>query len=259
MRTRLSLRESRSRCPASFAYALFYPRDVIRALSFLVALAGCRACDEKKAPRDAAPQCLAPRAPITGQATHYDADGKGNCSFDVDPSRMVAAVNGTDYATAAWCGACVEVTGPQGTVVVRIVDQCPGCAQGDLDLSREAFAKIAALDTGRVAITWREVACDVIGPIAYRFKDGSSQHWTGIQVRNHRYAIASLEAREPDGSYRAIGRLPYNYFVTAKGLGVGPYTLRITDSRGQVVEDPGIELGDSVERSGVSQFPACPN
>lgn len=226
-------------------------------VSLVVALAGCRACD-RKPPHDAAPRCLAARGPFTGKATHYDADGKGNCSFDVDPSRMVAAMNGPDYERAAWCGACVEVTGPQGSVVVRVVDQCPGCARGDLDLSREAFAKIAALDTGRVAISWREVACAVTGPIAYRFKDGSSRFWTGIQIRDHRYAIAALEVREHAG-YRAIDRLAYNYFVDTKGLGPGPYTLRITDSRGQTIEDTGIELGDSALRLGAAQLPACPD
>lgn len=223
----------------------------------MVALAGCGACDREKPPGDAAPQCLAARGPFSGQATYYAADGTGNCSFAADATHMVAAMNAPDYARAVWCGACVEVTGPQGTVVVRVVDSCPGCASGDLDLSREAFERISPLAAGRVAISWREVACEVSGPIAYQFKDGSSQYWTGIQVRNHRHGIAKLEARDGAGAYRAIDRTDYNYFVDTNGLGPGPYTLRVTDSRGHVLEDTSIAVGDDVTRTGAAQFPAC--
>jgi expansin (peptidoglycan-binding protein) len=196
--------------------------------------------------------------PFTGEATHYDADGSGNCSFPAGGDLMVAAMNSVDYKDAAWCGSCVAVSGPNGEVTVRIVDSCPGCDEGDLDLSKEAFAKIANLTAGRVPISWRPVACAVTGPIAYHFKDGSNAFWTGIQIRNHRYAISSLEVRDAAGAYTKIGRTDYNYFVQTKGLGAGPYTLRVTDTRANVVEDAAIALGDSVSREGAAQFPMCP-
>ena len=233
---------------------------MLRALSLIIALAGCGACDDEPPKGDAATgQCLAARAPLTGEGTYYAADGTGNCSFAVDTTRMVAAINAPDYATAAWCGACLEVTGPSGTVVVRVVDKCPGCAHGDLDLSREAFERIAPLSAGRVPISWREVACEVTGPLTYQFKDGSSQYWTAIQVRDHRYPIAKLEARDASGGYQPIDRVDYNYFVDTDGLGPGPYTLRVTDTRGQVVEDANIAVGDNVARTGTAQFPVCAN
>ncbi len=233
---------------------------MVRAVLLLVALAGCGACDDEKPPGDAAvAQCLAARAPLTGQATYYAADGTGNCSFTADATRMVAAINAPDYQMAAWCGGCLEVTGPSGTAIVRVVDKCPGCAHGDLDLSREAFERIAPLSAGRVAISWREVACEVSGPISYQFKDGSSQYWTAIQIRNHRYPIATLEARDGSGAYRAIDRVDYNYFVATDGLGTGPYTLRVTDSRGHAIEDGNIAVGDNVARTGSTQFPTCAN
>ena len=193
-----------------------------------------------------------------GEGTYYAATGAGNCSFDATPGDlMVAALNAPDYGSADGCGACVAVTGPAGEVTVRIVDSCPECAAGDLDLSAEAFAMISPLSAGRVAISWREVPCDVSGPLGYHFKDGSSQYWTAIQVRNHRYPIARLEA-EQGGAYVDIPRLSYNYFVAEGGLGVGPYALRVTDTRGHVVEDTGIAVGDDVTRTGAGQFPVCP-
>ncbi|HLE51108.1 MAG TPA: expansin EXLX1 family cellulose-binding protein, partial [Anaerolineales bacterium] len=90
-----------------------------------------------------------------GIATYYAATGAGACSFDPSPQDlMVAAMNAEQYDNAAVCGAYLYVTGPQGAVTVRIVDLCPECQAGHLDLSREAFAQIAELPQGRVPITW---------------------------------------------------------------------------------------------------------
>jgi len=215
-------------------------------------------CADDPGGGDAPGSCEAPPPELTGEGTYYDADGTGNCSFDASPGDlMVAALNAPDYQSAALCGACVEVTGPNGSVTVRIVDQCPGCAHGDLDLSPEAFQRLAPLSAGRIPITWHQVACDVSGPIEYHFKDGANAFWTAIQIRNHRYPIAKLEAMQ-GGAYTAIPRLDYNYFVQASGLGPGPYALRVTDTRGHTVEDEGVALGDSVTRAGSQQLAACP-
>ena len=182
-------------------------------------LAACGGGDDSELPGGS---CDAVPAEASGEGTYYAATGAGNCSFDPSPNDlMVAAMNAVDYRTAAWCGACLEVTGPDGTVTVRVVDQCPECAEGDLDLSQEAFERIAPLAAGRVPITWRAVACEVTGPLAYHFKDGANPFWTAIQVRNHRYPIATLEALRGD-LYFELERLDYNYFVASSGLGVGP-------------------------------------
>jgi expansin (peptidoglycan-binding protein) len=170
---------------------------------------------------------------------------------------MVAAMNTTDYAGSAACGQCIAVDGPDGSVTVRVVDRCPGCAQGDVDLSAEAFAMISPLSAGRVAITWRPVPCAVTGPLRYRFKEGSNPYWVAIQVRNHRHAVSGLEARGGDGTWRPIARETYNYFVEPAGLGPGPYALRVTDVHGLTVEDEGVALGDATEVVGAAQLPEC--
>jgi expansin (peptidoglycan-binding protein) len=205
-----------------------------------------------------APTCESAPAAEQGSGTYYAADGTGNCSFDATPNDlMVAAMNAADYSNAAWCGACLDVTGPNGEAVVRVVDQCPGCAHGDLDLSQSAFAAIAPLSAGRVAISWHEVACPETGPIAYRFKEGSNPYWTAIQVRDHRYPISKLEA-QTGASWTELPRADYNYFIAATGLGGGPFALRVSDQRGHVLSDTAIALGDGVVRPGAAQLPACP-
>ncbi len=221
-----------------------------------ILLFACGSCTSEPA-KQGAGSCAPVPAEETGQGTYYAADGTGNCSFDASPGDlMVAAMNAADYNSAAWCGACLDVVGPMGEVVVRVVDQCPGCAHGDLDLSQEAFALLAPLSQGRIAITWQETWCDVTGPVSYRFKEGSSQYWTAIQVRDHRYALTSLEVQQ-GSAWTAIPRADYNYFVAAQGLGPGPFTLRTTDDRGQQIVDDNVALGDAVVRAGSAQFAMC--
>ncbi|OJH38088.1 expansin EXLX1 family cellulose-binding protein [Cystobacter ferrugineus] len=174
----------------------------------------------------------------TGLITYYNATGAGACSFDASPQDLdVAAIAQGEYENSAACGSCAEVQGPLGTVRVRIVDVCPGCTTaGHLDLSREAFAKIAKPIDGRVPVKWRFVSCPVTGPIQYRFKTGSSQYWTAIQVRNHALPVKKLEYMN-NGKWVEVSRLSYNYFVQASGMGAGSIRVRVTASNGQVLED----------------------
>ena len=201
------------------------------------------------------PSCVDP-VDHTGDATFYAADGSGNCSFDPTGDLMVGAMNHTEYAGSAVCGACVHITGPSGEVTVKIVDQCPECKVGDIDLSPEAFSLFADKSLGRVDIHWKYVPCDVAGPIVYHFKEGSNQWWTAVQIRSSRYAIAKLEFKK-DGQYVAVNRLDYNYFVADSGMGPGPYSFRVTDVKGQVVEDTGIPFIEAGDAPGAAQLPVC--
>jgi expansin (peptidoglycan-binding protein) len=171
---------------------------------------------------------------------------------------MVTALNAEEYDTAALCGAYVEVTGPKGTITVRIVDLCPECKAGHLDLSAEAFALIAEPIDGRVPISWRLVSPALSGPIAYHFKDGSNQWWTAVQIRNHRNPVAKVEYY--DGTeWVAVERTDYNYFVRPNpGMGPGPYQFRVTDSYGNVLVDSGIPHVEKGTLNGSAQFPVGP-
>jgi expansin (peptidoglycan-binding protein) len=195
-------------------------------------------------------------AVIDGVATYYDATGAGACSFDPSPNDLdVAAMNAPQFEGSSVCGECVDVTGPNGKVTVRIVDLCPECQTGHLDLSRQAFAKIAALSAGRVPIKWQVVPCNVTGPISYRYKEGSSKYWTAIQVRNHRLPIKSLEY-EKNGAFVAIPRQSYNYFVVQSGVGDQPngLKLRTTAIDGKQLVDLLPTLQEATTIPGASQF-----
>jgi len=206
-----------------------------------------------------------PPAPIcgaemlrSGEATYYAADGSGNCSFDPTGDLMVAAMNELDYAVGGACGACAAIDGPSGSIVVRIVDRCPECPAGNIDLSAEAFAMIAEPIEGRVHIDWRYVTCDVTGPIVYASNADSNPWWLAIQIRNHRYRIAKVEARATgDSAFTELDRQEWNYFIAADGLGEGPFDFRVTDVYGGAVEDTAIALAPGAEANGAAQLPSC--
>lgn len=195
----------------------------------------------------------------TGEATYYAADGSGNCSFDKAPADpLVAAMNAIDYAGSATCGTCVAVDGPLGSITVRIVDQCPECKKGDLDMHPDAFDKIAKHADGRVTMKWRFVPCATSGPVVYHFKDGSNPWWTAVQVRGHTNAIAKVEGRGASGAWVPMPRESYNYFIASGGLGEkGPYGLRVTDVYGHVIEDTAIPTVAEGDVTGGAQLPAC--
>ena len=197
---------------------------------------------------------------FSGDATWYELGGNPvNCGFPTDAlPPYYAALNGPQYGAADYCGACILAEGPNGSVELLLVDQCPGCAMGDIDLSPAAFEQIAALADGRVEVTWRVVPCsDAPASIGYRFKEGSSQWWTAVQIVGHRTPVASLEYRR-DGAWVDVTRLDYNYFVEDQGMGTGPLELRVTDIFGNTLQNSGIELiADESVIAGAGQFPTC--
>lgn len=246
----------------------------LSALLLLVSLAACGGGGSADAPAPAAdtpapapapapgtppspsePGALSPT--YTGEGTFYGATGEGNCTFDASPGNlMVAAMNGPDYAGSAVCGEYVAVTGPKGSVTVRITDQCPECQSGDLDLSAEAFARIADPVAGRVPIRWHVVPGDVSGPVSYRYKEGSSRWWVAIQVRNHRLPITGLAIR-PSGSadWIPVARTDYNYFVHPSAVASGPLQVRITALGGATLIDNLPEPSGGAVVAGAGQFP----
>lgn len=194
----------------------------------------------------------------SGMGTYYGYSGGGNCSFPPPVGVLTAAMNTPDYNTAQACGAYIEVTNTDTaeSVVVRIDDRCPECPAGNVDLSQDAFAKIAKLETGVIPIRWHYVSGPST-PAEVFFEDGSSQWWTAIQVRNHRNPVATLAYR-PSGTttpFVALERQMYNYFVAPSGMGPGPYDLKITDVFGNVLKKKGVALVTDTEISLHKQFP----
>ncbi|MEU9130751.1 expansin EXLX1 family cellulose-binding protein [Kitasatospora sp. NPDC048540] len=199
---------------------------------------------------------IKPGTSYQGVATSYDAaDGNGACSFGPSGDLMIAAMNHTDYESSKACGASVLVRAANGaSITVRIVNECPlPCAPGQLDLSHEAFAKLAELSVGRLPITWTVLSPGTApDTMSIRYKSGSSQWWCGIQVIGHRNPVAALEVRTATG-WRQLARTDYNYFLSPDGSGCGG-PIRVTDVYGEQLTVDGIAVKPDVVQPTRVQF-----
>lgn len=181
----------------------------------------------------------------TGEGTFYGGGYEGGCA-SLDPvsrDHWIVAMNLADYNEGQLAGAYIEVTGELGTINMFVTDLLPEGKKGDLDLYTDAFPLIAPVEKGRVPVSWHIIPLDTSedAPVCYKYKEGTTQYWCGIQVRNHRYPITRLEYLDVNGEWIEIPRTRYNYFISDK-MGAGPFTFRITDIYGRQVIDRDIPL-----------------
>ncbi|GAB1645287.1 expansin EXLX1 family cellulose-binding protein [Krasilnikovia sp. MM14-A1259] len=195
---------------------------------------------------DGGAACAAPPATSTqkGKATFYDlSGGTGNCNFAPPADDLYVALGRTQYAGATSCGSYLDVTGPKGTVQVKVFDSCPECAVGHLDLSRTAFKRIANESAGVVPITYRAVPnAPAPGPLSITFAEGSSPYWWAILIDNHANPIVSVQAKGPGRDWMTATHASYNYWIIDRNTGNGPFTIRMTDSYGHVATATGVKL-----------------
>ncbi len=196
----------------------------------------------------------------TGEGTFYGGGYEGGCCM-LDPvSRdyWIVAMNYYDYNNAQLAGAYLEVTGELGTIKMLVTDELPEGKKGDLDLYTDAFPLIAPAEKGRVPVSWRIIPLDTAesAPVSYKYKEGSTEFWCGVQVRNHRYPITRLEYLDENGEFVELPRRNYNYFESMD-MGAGPFTFRLTDIYGHVIIDRDIPLltDDTEIIQGHVQFP----
>lgn len=202
---------------------------------------------------------LEPKGTVhTGDGTFYGGGYVGGCAMldPVSTDYWIVAMNLEDYADARLAGAYLEVTGELGTINMLVTDLLPEGKKGDLDLYTDAFPLIAPVEKGRVPVSWKIVPLDIADKVnvSYRFKEGSTEFWCGVQLLDHRYPIAKLEYLSSDGDFVEIKRRPYNYFESQE-MGPGPFTFRATDIYGQVIVDYDIPLVLDEKIEGKSQFP----
>ncbi|CAI9293602.1 unnamed protein product [Lactuca saligna] len=105
-----------------------------------------------------------------GVATFYTPSYvPSSCYGYHDRGVMIVAANAGLFAGKSACGRRYRVrcTGGTnagvphpcrgGTVDLTVVDLCPGCAGNQLDLSQEAFARIADPNAGKIKIEYHQI------------------------------------------------------------------------------------------------------
>jgi expansin len=183
-------------------------------------------------------------------ATHYVLQGLPNCSYPSPPADgLYAALPPAEYASAAACGGYLEVTGPHGSVRVKVIDQCPDCAAGHIDLSETAFAALSPLSAGLISVSYSPVADPPLpGPVSLEVKQGSSRYWLALLADNAGNPLAAVQVRTSSG-WLSLARASYNYWIASSGAGTGPFTVRLTDTEGHQVTVSGITLSPGAVQS----------
>jgi expansin (peptidoglycan-binding protein) len=189
-----------------------------------------------------------PAATSPGKATFYDLAGDvGACNFRPPADDLYVALSPSQFDAAGACGGYYDVTGPRGTVRVKVFDQCPECERGHLDLSRTAFSRIGTTSHGLVDIRYRHVANPAgHGRLTIQVAEGSSRYWIALVVEEAGNGLTKVEIRGPGRSWQSLRHEDFNYWTADSGAGPGPFAVRVTDDQGHRVTATGVDLRPEV-------------
>ncbi|KAF4781549.1 rare lipoprotein A [Colletotrichum scovillei] len=195
-----------------------------------------------------------------GKSTFYGGNTSGGmCSFSTYtiPSGLYGtAFSGQAWDSAAHCGACVKVTGPNGnSITAMVVDQCPECDEGHLDLFQDAFTQLGTVSEGIISTSYEFVECGITSPIKLHNKTGTSANWFSMQVLNHNEPVAKLEVSTDGGStWQATNRQPYNFFENSSGFGTETVDVRVTSESGKTITVNSVSVAADSEKEASSNF-----
>lgn len=147
-----------------------------------------------------------------------------------------------------------------------MVDHCPACAAGQLDLSAAAFERIADPRDGVARVGYRLVRDpQPAQELTYEVQPDSSSSWFGILFGGTGNPLREAAVRPADGGpWRQLTRRGDNYW-TVSGAGPGPFTVRVTDVFGNeaeiadVVVEPGRYPAGARLYSGAPSFASSPS
>ena len=175
------------------------------------------------------------------------------------------------FSNSSDCGACVQATGPSGSRIFQVIDECPNNPSTDplcqskehLDLSQVGLTAIGG--NGRIdSMTWKYVPCDVqMSNVEVFTQANSNMFFATIGLRKHRYRVAKVEL-VANGMRAPLVRRNDNFFIIdsttpagATGMALGPLRIRVTDIYGHWIENK-ITLVKGQNVTMALQFPACP-
>ncbi|KAI0421253.1 RlpA-like double-psi beta-barrel-protein domain-containing protein-containing protein [Xylaria grammica] len=88
---------------------------------------------------------------FTGDMTYYQ-PGLGACGQTNSDSEHVVAMSPSEFNGN--CGKTITITKGGKTATAKVVDKCPSCASGSIDVSSTVFQSLVDLAVGRTTVTW---------------------------------------------------------------------------------------------------------
>lgn len=159
------------------------------------------------------------------------------------------AMNTTDYAQGAACGACVEASKNGKKVVLTIVDECPVstnplCVKGHIDLSRKAIRQLepdSRLENLR-DVSWRYVKCPASGNVKARLHPNQNADWQPVVIENGLFPLKSVTLNGTNATRTGNDSGGNAWIATGQKA---PYVVRATDVNDGAITfnhgDPGLK------------------
>lgn len=181
-----------------------------------------------------------------GSITAKETSLGGACNYGQTNIQYYAAIHvnvSPDDDKGPWdggaaCGGCVHVRArtPEGwkEVTVRITDRCPDANCG-VDLGGAPAADIMGNRVGRYYGEWEFVSCEGVDGVwgdstSLWVKEGASEFWSIIQVRNPKDMVKSITILGEGGESRELEMV-----VGTENFWTVPQAVLQTDSRYRVV------------------------
>jgi expansin (peptidoglycan-binding protein) len=172
--------------------------------------------------------------PVEGKATHYGPAQGGYCGYPRLPSVYTVAAGPDLYQGSGGCGAYLDITGPNGvTIRAKVDNECPECGPGHLDLTDEAFERLAPLAAGIIPISYRVVVNPPLEhPLLVKVMEAASQWWLAVLIDNTGNRLRSVSVRS-GGMWQPLRREDYDFW-TRHQADDGPFNLQVEDIEGHV-------------------------
>ncbi|POM70336.1 Hypothetical protein PHPALM_13239 [Phytophthora palmivora] len=200
-------------------------------------------------------------------AEYYEGDGtsytlgdvsSGNCNFmSAIPtaSTNYAALNNDQWDDLGNCGRCAEVSciddqceDQTTTAIVQILDRCPECSSGDLDLSPTVFKNITGSDPSRLTIRWKFVDCPNPGNIEVCLKTGSNGYYVAVQPTN---TLVGVNTVTINGEATTMVDSAYYYLITSTSeVDLTSVAVSITSIDGETQQQSDKQSDDNVHDDG---------
>lgn len=126
----------------------------------------------------------------SGRATFYNNEvSEGACGGYTSSSDHIVALNVAQYgnpnARSSWCGKKIQISYGGKTQTATVVDCCPTCPEGGLDMSKGLFGAFAGFDAGVFQMNWQALGAGGSNDDDDDDDDGSSSHRKTTPTHSH--------------------------------------------------------------------------